>query len=178
MEAEACGHVLMHPQQRLKATMLAIDSITLDDVNDIAKELCEHLSHIDPVKGIRPSAIVACSPLVDRDQVPFAVNEEQVTNVILEALTEQLEPPEETDVPITLITEEEIEAKVRAYPPELVPLEGKAAKEPSNNVGVVQKRLSNGIKLNLKSLNTEPQRANFRLYIPGMTMNDHDIAIS
>ena len=37
MDAQACGHVFMHPSQRLQATADALDSITLDDVNAITK---------------------------------------------------------------------------------------------------------------------------------------------
>ena len=74
-------------------------------------------------------------------------------------------------MPSTLITDDEIAMKMKITPPQFVPLEGKAAKEPGNSLGIVQRQLSNGIKLNLKSLNTEPQRANFRLYVPGT----HDI---
>eukprot|EP01035_Chromulina_nebulosa_P019847 gene19847-25796_t len=167
MEADACGHVYMHPIDRLEATYEAIDSIGLDDVNEVAAELCEHLSAIDPMKGVRPAAIVACAPLVDRDRNPFSITEDEVTRVIVEALSELVSPPEETIVPDTLITEGELREKVDRFPPQWVPLDGKASKFSRNDLGVVQRRLSNGIKVNLKSLSAEPQKANIRLYVPG-----------
>ena len=37
MEAQACGHVFMHPSQRLQATSDAVNSITLEDVNDVTR---------------------------------------------------------------------------------------------------------------------------------------------
>jgi hypothetical protein len=37
MEAQACGHVYMHPSQRLQATADALDSIILEDVNKVTK---------------------------------------------------------------------------------------------------------------------------------------------
>ncbi|KAJ1433155.1 hypothetical protein B484DRAFT_326931 [Ochromonadaceae sp. CCMP2298] len=47
MEAEACGHTFMHPMERLEATERVLGGVTLGDVNAIARELCEHLSHMD-----------------------------------------------------------------------------------------------------------------------------------
>lgn len=170
MEAEACGHTFMHPNQRLEMTFNALESISLEDVNIIANELCEHLSDIKASEGVRPAAIVACSPLVDRDQEAFSVTEDDVVKVILEALKEEIEPPLETIVPGTLITKEEIIQKAELFPPSWVPLESKAQRDAKNSLGVVQKRLSNGIKINLKSLDSEPQRASIRLYVPGGRM--------
>lgn len=167
MESEACGHVYMQPEQRLDATRKAIESVSLEDVNAVARELCEHLSDIDPSKGIQPAAIIACAPILDRDQKAFAVTEQEVKGAILEALAEPLEPPADTTVPMTLITAEQLDAKAATFPPQWIPIEEKSAKESKNNLGVVQKRLSNGIRVNLKSLSTEPQRANIRLYVPG-----------
>ena len=67
MEAEACGHVYMQPQQRLEAAEKVMEIITSEDVNSIAKELCEHISHMQPEKGIKPVALIACAPVVDRN---------------------------------------------------------------------------------------------------------------
>ena len=67
MEAEACGHVYMQAQQRLEAAEKVMDSITKEDVNNIAKELCEHLSHMQPEKGVKPVALIACAPIVGRN---------------------------------------------------------------------------------------------------------------
>lgn len=33
MDAEACGHVYMHPNDRLAATIAALNTISVDDVN-------------------------------------------------------------------------------------------------------------------------------------------------
>jgi hypothetical protein len=37
-------------------------------------------------------------------------------------------------------------------------------------MGVVQRQLSNGMRVNLMSLDSEPQRASMRLYVPGGRM--------
>ena len=44
MEAQACGHVYMHPTQRLQATAEALDSITLEDVNMVTRGNNNHSS--------------------------------------------------------------------------------------------------------------------------------------
>jgi len=170
MESKACGHTFMHPHVRLDMTRDAIDSITVDEMNSIAKELCEHLSHINPAEGIRPAAVVACAPLLDRNNQQFIIKEEEVAEVIAEALKIPLEPLEDTKVPDTLLTDEEMLAKAKITKPVWVPLEGKAAKEPKNNIGIVQKRLGNGLRVNVMSMNAEPQRVSVRLFVPGGRM--------
>ena len=66
MESEAAGHIYLHPDERYQHTSTILREITLEDVNMVARELCEHLSHIDPARGVRPAAIVTCAPLFDR----------------------------------------------------------------------------------------------------------------
>jgi hypothetical protein len=78
MEAESCGHTYMHPLQRLAATTAALDSVTLEDMNAVTRELCEHLSHIDPAQGVRPAAVVACGPVLDRNKEQFHITEDEV----------------------------------------------------------------------------------------------------
>jgi len=67
MESEACGHTFMQAQDRYLAAEKALASITHDDVQAIARELCEHLSHMQPEKGVKPVALIACAPLIDRN---------------------------------------------------------------------------------------------------------------
>jgi len=170
MDAEGCGHTYMHPSARLEATAMALDSISIDDVNGMAKELCEHLSHISPFDGVRPAAIIACAPLIDRNGHAFSVTELEVAETIAQALLQPLEPTIETIVPDTLITPEQLAAKTEITPPAWTELDEKAAKYAKNNIGVVQKKLTNGIRVNMISLSSEPQRANVRLYVPGGRM--------
>ena len=95
-------------------------------MNEVAKELCEHLSHIDAAGGVRPAAVIACAPMMDRNNQPFSVTDEEVAEVIGSALTEELEPLQDTAVPDTLITPEQLAAKTKITPPAWTPLEGKA----------------------------------------------------
>ena len=172
MEAESCGHAYMEPSERLSATEAALASITVEDMALVARELCEHLSHIDPSGGVRPAAVVACAPMLARDGSAFHVSDDEVAQAVREALSEPLEPLPDTVVPETLISAEELEAKAQITVPAWVPLEGKGAAPGNgkNNYGVEQRRLSNGLRVNLVSMGAEPQRAHLRLYVPGGRM--------
>jgi predicted Zn-dependent peptidase len=173
MEAESCGHTFMHPMTRADATGKAISDITLKDVNMIAKELCEHLSHIDPVEGVRPAAIIGCAPMVDRNGKQFSVSQEDILDAIAEALNDPVDPLENTIVPDTLLTPEQLRAKASVCKPEFVPLTGKgsaAGNACSKKMGIVQKQCSNGVRVNLFSMSEEPQRAGIRMYVPGGRM--------
>jgi hypothetical protein len=86
MEAEACGHTYMEPIQRFQLTEEVLNTVSLQDVNNIAMELCEHLSHMQPEKGIKPAAVVACLPIIDRNGQPFDVSEEEIAIAIEEGL--------------------------------------------------------------------------------------------
>ena len=171
MEAESCGHVYMHPIRRAQLTGDMLNSISLEDVNNVAKELCEHLSHIQQDKNVKPAAIIACAPIYDRSGTEFCVTEEDVLKVMKEALdAEDVGPLEDTIVPDSLLTSEQLQAKASVQPPAFTPLEGAGAQSGNNNknsMGVVQRRLSNGLKVNLFSMSEEPQRAAIRMYVPG-----------
>jgi hypothetical protein len=51
----------MHPMERLEATERVLGGVTLGDVNAIARELCEHLSHMDAEQvGVDVEARLGC----------------------------------------------------------------------------------------------------------------------
>jgi hypothetical protein len=89
-------------------------------MNDMARELCEHISHNQPLEGIRPAAVVACVPMVDRNGNSLQVSDADVAEVIKEALSLPVEPLEETLVPSTLITKDELNEKISKTNPEWV----------------------------------------------------------
>lgn len=66
MEAHANGHTYLHPRDRCTASAQILTSLTVEEVNTVARELCEHLSHMDVSQGVVPAAVVACAPLLDR----------------------------------------------------------------------------------------------------------------
>jgi hypothetical protein len=87
MEAEANGHTFMHPYQRLEETEKALMSITLEELNAVSRELCEHLSHMDIKNGVQPAAIVACAPVLDRTGAKFSISDSDVSAAIERGLS-------------------------------------------------------------------------------------------
>lgn len=209
MEAEACGHTFMRPEDALRLTEAVLATLTLDEVNAQCVALCEHLSHLDPARGVQPAAIVACAPTMERSGAAFAVSEADLVAVLRGALLEELAPLADTPVPTTLLPADAVRDKLQREQPRFVPLEGKAQRDeaaaappakakrglvgglldgvaqaitgappaaatptPAATVGgstggVVQRRLSNGIRVNMKPLDAETQRVAVRLYAPG-----------
>uniref|UniRef100_A0A7S1NQ93 Uncharacterized protein n=1 Tax=Eutreptiella gymnastica TaxID=73025 RepID=A0A7S1NQ93_9EUGL len=177
MEATAVGHAFMHPDDSLRVTKEALTSITLEEVNGICRELCEHLSGPDPTSGVVPSAIIACAPGLDRNGRPFQLSADAVRDVIRRAIATDIEPMVDIPVPETLFTMEELQAAAERYPPEFVEFVPKVPPgwgvpgatlgiwDP--NTGVMQRRLQNGIAVNLKSMPSEPQRGTIRFAVAG-----------
>lgn len=125
----------------------------------------------------------------------FALSEGDIASAVEEALTVLLEPLQDTPVPDTLLTPAQLREKARITPPAFIPLQAKkvglagggslesamnsmfggggggrsatGAASRVNGLGVLQRQLRNGIKVNLKSLDAEPQRVSMRLYVPG-----------
>lgn len=74
MEAHANGHTYLHPRDRYAASAQILTSLTVEEVNTVARELCEHLSHMDVSQGVVPAAVVACAPLLDRTGEAFFID--------------------------------------------------------------------------------------------------------
>ena len=252
MESDACGHTYMSSQTKLKYTEKLINEITLNEINEIAKELCEHLSEFntylfndsntpidtrvntqtDTYNHIKPNAIITCKPIKDRNNNNFIITENDINSIIINALNESIEPLIETIVPQTLISNENLYQKSLIYQSKWInfneindnniknnekmilneKINEKNNEKINNNIffnfnknfnenfnekinekkineililnknllnnyneniklqnqlNIRQKQLTNGIKVNMKSLIDEPQRANIRIYVPG-----------
>lgn len=124
METEACGHTYMHPARKFEIISQLLEDISLEDINGIAKELCEHLSHISLEQGVTPAAVIACAPYFSRSGETFTLSEADIASAVEEAMVHPLEPLEDTVVPDTLLTMEQLQEKARANPPQFVPLQG------------------------------------------------------
>ena len=250
MESRGNGHTFLHPLQRHLLSTSLLGEITLSEVNAVATELCEHLSHIEVEKGVLPAAVVACAPLVDRagtslcfagqivdraaiarvlsplcvvahnhlqrfltishdflcfychTGAPFSINEQEIANVIEEALRVPLHPLQDKAVPTTLLTAEQVAQRVLDTQPAFVgsSVMGSADSASAdttttattattattttttkpvapNSIGVVQAQLSNGMKVNMKTLSTESQRVSMRLYVPGGYCEELDLNV-
>ncbi len=188
MDSEQNGHTLTHPMYRYEITQQILSedsSILLNEVNDIAKELCGHLSHLVPGE-IQPSAIVTCSPSMNpssalspstlTSQLPSPVSEDAVAQVIAEVLLEELTPVQDTPVPPTLLPDELIQNRLEKAKVDWVESTGESDIESvkpllsptaSNSLPVKVKQLSNGIKVNIMQFNEEPQSVGVRAVIRG-----------
>jgi len=146
---------------------------------------------MDPSSGIIPAATVACAPTINRDGTPFTLTNEQVADAVLTALQTPLDPIIDTFVPKTLIPDTMLQEKVQLLPntpprfvtnlADIVPhvtststltkvekVEVKTENDATRRaLGITQRRLQNGVKVNFKSLGTEPQRISLRMYLPG-----------
>ena len=121
----------------------------------------------------------------------FPISEEDIESAVEEALALPLQPLADTLVPHTLLTIEQLTEKARKHPPAFLspdgvrshPLTGNALTPQKANLmgflvgdategggkllGVTQRVLSNGMRVNLKPMDTEPQRVSMRMHIPG-----------
>lgn len=127
---------------------------------------------------VDPAAVIAVDDSSDEDDVPEgAVRFELDAAAIEEALAEdgvEIEARADVDVPDHLLPDEAVQQLVAERQPHFVAADGSplppaaagAASTPGHN-GVVQLRLSNGIKLNYRHTDNEPRGAMMRLVAAG-----------
>eukprot|EP00884_Botryococcus_braunii_P007566 jgi/Botrbrau1/16810/Bobra.150_2s0037.1 len=232
MESLALGHTIVDHRRSNELVMQVADTVTLDEVNSIARSLLSFASHYRreeealaeaaadpetwaPPGPTRATSIVACLPAftdtsglstggavpmhrgssimpdkhvdpaapiqlpedeVDNDDVPpgavrFELSATEIEDAIA-APSLEVEAPVDIDVPDCLISEEHITQLMAERQPEFVPVDGLpqgtsvlASADPIT--GVVQRRLSNGIKINFMKSDNEPQAAMLRMVAAG-----------
>jgi hypothetical protein len=125
---------------------------------------------------VDPAAVAAMEESGDEDDVPEgAVRFELEAGDIEAALAEdglEVEAREDVDVPDALLPDEVVEALVAERRPRFVALDGSELSSVSSPAqpghgGVVQLRLSNGIKVNYRRTDNEPRGAMLRLVAAG-----------
>jgi len=168
MESTACGHAFMDPDQTYRATQLAVQSLTLEEVNRVAAEVCEHVTLFGAPGAPQPSAVVACVPAQVGGQ-PFRLTDEEVVEAIVAGVTAPVEAEQDVAVPQALVDDVEMAALLAAERPAWVPLavEGVEADRHETAGGAVLRRLSNGVRVNLRRSTEESQRGHMRLVVPG-----------
>lgn len=172
METIANGHTFMSPEQAYYMTARALQSLTLEDVNEAAAELCSHVAGFDKnsdgADGV--TIAVACMPKgIDPDSEAYC-DEESLTQAIFEACQIEVEPEEDIAVPHTLIPEEEIKAAVAENPPVWLGgqfSDGTPATKPDQLTRpFTLRRLGNGIRIGVARNPAESQvRSNFVGYL-------------
>jgi len=173
METVANGHTFMSPLQSYEVTAKALSTLTMEEVNEVAAELCTHITSFnkdaEPMEG--PCIAIACVPKGIPKDDPAYCDEDSLVQTIYDACQIEVEPEEDVPVPHTLIPEEEIaEAIEKSHPkweggrftdgtPDTAP--------DSLTRPFTLRRLGNGIRVGVAKNSAESQRGHLRLVAPG-----------
>jgi len=173
METVANGHTFMSPKQSYTMSAEALQTLSLDDVNEAAAELCSHITGFNEANsGVDGTTIaVACMPKGIEESSPAYCDAENLVKTIYEACQIEVEPEEDVLVPQTLIPEDELMRAVDANSPSW---EGGKFTDgtPQTSAEVLTRpftlrRMSNGIRVGVANNPAESQRGHLRLVAPG-----------
>eukprot|EP00804_Cyclotella_cryptica_P018155 CCRYP_005917-RB/>CCRYP_005917-RB protein AED:0.04 eAED:0.04 QI:187/1/1/1/1/1/3/382/1138 len=173
METVANGHTFMSPEQSYVVTERALSTLTLEEVNKAAAELCSHITGLKDgeVSANGVVAVVACTPKSADANPDSALDDEKLCNAIRKACTVDVEPVEDVVVPHTLVTAEELEEAMKTYPPkwEAGQFTDGTPNTPADRITrpFTLRRLSNGIRVGIAQNTAESQRGHLRLVAPG-----------
>ena len=173
METVANGHTFMSPKQSFEMTVKALSTLTLEEVNEAAAELCSHVMSFnkdeDPVKG--PAIVIACMPKgVDDPSDPAYCDEESLTQTIYEACQIPVEPEQDVVVPHSLIPEDILALAVESNTPQWLGgrfTDGTPETAPDSLTRpFTLRRLGNGVRVGVSPNHEESQRGHLRLVAP------------
>eukprot|EP00293_Proteomonas_sulcata_P011156 CAMPEP_0184289098 /NCGR_PEP_ID=MMETSP1049-20130417/1555_1 /TAXON_ID=77928 /ORGANISM="Proteomonas sulcata, Strain CCMP704" /LENGTH=788 /DNA_ID=CAMNT_0026595753 /DNA_START=1 /DNA_END=2369 /DNA_ORIENTATION=- len=157
MENLACGHTFMDPIQMQEATVLIANCLNLEDVNRVAADMCKHLSEFGVEGSPMPSAVVAGSP------TGTGITKERLEEVLTEAAAQPVESMEDIQVPKSLISDEKMAKMLEEHKPTF---EASKSTNGEEGLGIAQRELQNGIKINYKVSPAESQRGYLRVTVP------------
>lgn len=173
METVANGHTFMSPEQSYKMTAKALSSLTIEDVNNAAAELCTHVTALkegeQPLQG--PVIAVACTPKGVGKDDPSYCDEQSLVQAIYDACQVEVEPEEDVIVPFTLLPEDDLAQAMEENPPAW--LGGQFSDGTPNTASdtitrpFTLRRLGNGIRVGVSYNSHESQRGHLRLVAPG-----------
>ena len=173
METVANCHTFMSPMQSYQVTSKALSTLTLEQVNAAAKELCSHITSLhessEAAKG--PIIVVACAPKnLNVDEMPLC-GEDELVKAVYDACQIDVKPEEDVAVPHTLIPEYEVLKAMETYPPSWT---GGRFSDGTPDTAAdsltrpfTLRRLSNGIRVGAAQNPAESQRGHLRLVAPG-----------
>eukprot|EP00271_Cylindrocystis_brebissonii_P022866 TRINITY_DN898_c0_g1_i1.p1 TRINITY_DN898_c0_g1~~TRINITY_DN898_c0_g1_i1.p1 ORF type:complete len:1519 (-),score=355.87 TRINITY_DN898_c0_g1_i1:1045-5601(-) len=184
MESDALGHTVMDQEQGHQCLSDVGRTITLEEVNEVGASLLEYVADFSKPLAPVPAAIVACVPAAihtveeapgasGASEEPFQISDADITAVIQEGLLQEVWPEPEVVVPKALVSEEEMAAKKQKMRPAFIPLPQATASAADATrwfdpaTGVVQRRLSNGIRVNMKVTQNEAKGGVMRMVAPG-----------
>lgn len=174
METVANGHTFMSPEQSYEMTVKALSTMTVEEVNQAAKELCSHITGIAGDEGGMSDGnvvAVACCPKTKDESGPDFVDEKSLVECIKEACKVEVEPEEDVVVPYSLVPEDELNKAIEQNPPKWLGgsfTDGTPDTSPDKLTRpFTLRRLENGIRVNVAQNPFESQRGHLRLVAPG-----------
>ena len=173
METVANGHTFMSPEQSYHMTAKALSSLTLEEVNLAAAELCSHITSLhDGEEAIQgPVIAVACTPKGLSEDDPAYCDEHGLVTTIYEACQLEVEPEKDVVVPFTLVPEDNLIEAMEKNPPEWTGgrfTDGTPDTSPDTMTRpFTLRRLGNGIRIGVAHNPAESQRGHLRLTAPG-----------
>jgi len=176
MESVACGHTFMDSTQTFEATRLACQTITLEEVNQVAADICEHVGAYALPGLPQPSAAVACVPsalpTADGRSMQFQLSPEEIHGAISEGTQAEIEPEVDVAVPEMLLLEDDVNENIARFQPHWLEMkEAAGTVDPTTfyepKTDVTMKKLSNGIQVNMRYSGNESQRGHMRIMVPG-----------
>ena len=173
METVANGHTFMSPEQSYAITEQALITLTLEEVNEAAAELCSHITGLKDGEATSTGTVVAvaCTPKNSDNDEAIRVDEDKLCKAIREACQAKVEPEEDLVVPQTLVSNEELEQAIKDHPPSWEPgqFTDGTPNTPADRITrpFTLRRLGNGIRVGISQNTAESQRGHLRLVAPG-----------
>jgi len=175
----------MSPYQSYETTAEVLNSITLEDVADVAQDLCTFVTSLanDESSVDAPLISIACTPLVGEggDSTFRPCTAENLVEVIRAAVNVEVEAEKEVAVPTTLCDAEMMAEYLKARPATWE--EGKFTDGTPNTPAekitapLTLRRLSNGLRVGAASTPVESQRGHLRIIAPGGRMAEKKMGL-
>ena len=159
MESVSCGHTFMAPLQLQQATQLIAQTLTVEEVNQEAATMCFHMAKFGESDSPMPSSVVLCAPTT------VSVTADEIVDALRVAAAQEVEAPAEVIVPDSLISKDLIAKKLLEQQPLVMPTE-RISDEDYPVLGVIARRLTNGMRFNYHYSDSESQRGHLRVTIP------------
>jgi len=173
METVANGHTFMSPEQSYYTTVKALSTLTLEEVNEAARDMCSHITCINANEPAQDGVLIvtACSPKDAQPGDEGYCDEDSLLDTIYEACQLEIEPEEDVVVPRTLVPEEVLKKAVELNPPswENGQFTDGTPNTPADKLTrpFTLRRLSNGIRVGVGRNPAESQRGHLRIIAPG-----------
>eukprot|EP00898_Chlorokybus_atmophyticus_P002810 jgi/Chlat1/352/Chrsp10S01473 len=170
MESDALGHTVMDQVQGHQVA----DTLTLDEVNAVARELLAFVADFNEPHAPKASAVVACVPQhqqqhANATETPatFDVSAQDILDAIEEAKAIETLAEPDLVVPRALISDEQLSTLIHNSTFSFADMGDGTDIAHDEATGIVQRRLHNGIKVNYKQTSNEARGGAMRLVAAG-----------